>query len=127
MVLSSINLIILGYLKNNEKSLTVKIPQSTASSLTELKIDSASSEVSVTGITLTKKLNIDNVSGEIKLNNITAQTLDIDTASGSIAADGITVDVLKADTVNGDISANGAIKRIESDATSGAVNITRSR
>ena len=115
-----------GMLKNNEKSLTVKIPQNMASSLTELRIDSASSSVELSGITLTKKLDIDNVSGEIKLNNITAQTLDIDTASGSVTADGITVDVLKADTVSGDISANGAIRRIESDSASGAVNITTS-
>ena len=115
-----------GILKNNEKNLTVKIPQSMAGSFSELKIDSASSEVSITGITLTGKLNIDNVSGEIKLNNITAKTLDIDTASGSITADGITVDALKSDTVSGDIVANGAIRRIESDSTSGALNIATS-
>lgn len=112
-----------GVTKSLKKELTVKIPASAAAGLNELKIDSSSADISVSGMSFTKQLELDNVSGSIRLSNVKAAKTDIDNVSGRIKAEYFVTDSLSVDTISGDAEFKGEIGKIESDSVSGELKV----
>ena len=91
--------------------------------MNEFKIDSSSADISVSDMSFTKQLEVDNVSGSIRLSNVKAAKTDIDNVSGRIKAEYFVTDSLSVDTISGDAEFKGEIGKIESDSVSGELKV----
>ena len=69
------------------------------------------------------EIEIDTVSGNITLKDITANIVDLETVSGNITASGEYTEI-SAESVSGNISANGSFTYVDSDTVSGISEIT---
>ena len=113
-----------GFTKIPTKKLTVKIPTAVADKLKFVSTDSTSAEISINGITVSDKIEIETVSGGARLENVKAPKLDIDTVSGDIRADG-EITELESESVSGDITVSTTVplKKLEGDSTSGDITL----
>lgn len=85
-----------------EKELTVKIPKSFADQLHSLRIDTISSDIRISGLTL-EKLKLSSEHGDFKGRGLKAETAEILLGEGSIKADFLTCPRnLSCDTNRGD-------------------------
>ncbi len=114
-----------GLKQTPKKTLTVKIPSNVAEGLKAVTSDSVSTEVTITGISASDKIEIDTISGGANLKNIKTEKLDIDTVSGSIKAAGEFTE-LESDSVSGDVTVSSAtpLKKLDCDSTSGNIRLT---
>lgn len=102
------------------KVLTVKIPQSME--LSRLIVNAVSAESSVSGIGV-YTLELDTVSGGVKLENATLRDLKLDTVSGQIDIRNVTAAKVEIDTVSGDVSYQGNTGALEFSTVSGDLNM----
>lgn len=108
---------------NQNKYLTVLIPESAVDQFDSITIDSVSSDINIKDIG-SNYMDFENVSGEISLINITANTIDINSTSGNIKADNSTVNKeISIGTISGDALLSGSVAGIDFDSTSGNLNV----
>jgi len=108
--------------KKQNKTLTIRIPQSLAGKISLLQIDSVSAGVRLSDVSA-QKFRLDNVSGDVTLSNGELGVIDIDNVSGKIECKGITADSLMMDTFSGECKFNGSVKKIDFDSFSGGIDI----
>ena len=82
------------------KQLTLTIPATLSESLQKVKLNTASATVSAEGLKV-DQLIISTASGDAKLTDLTASTVDFDGASGKLIAKGLTAASVNADTASG--------------------------
>lgn len=82
------------------KQLTLTIPASLAESLQKVKLNTASATVSAEGLKV-DQLMISTASGDARLTDLTASTVDFDGASGKLIAKGLSAASVNADTASG--------------------------
>lgn len=113
-----------NFLLNNipSKSLELKIPASIAESLIELEIDSVSANIYLSDIT-SNEFNIDNVSGRTEVSNITGGNCNISSVSGSIKYNNAMLNTLDVETISGNVYFNGAAFYIDSETVSGKITM----
>lgn len=111
---------------NKNKSLTVLIPETIIEQFNDITIDTVSSDVNIKDINL-KHIDIKNISGEISLENITANIIGIESVSSNISTDSTIINKkINIDTISGDVILTGSVSAIDFDSTSGDLNVTSS-
>ncbi len=73
-----------------------------------------------------RDIKIDNVSGSIQVEKITANSFDIDVVSGSIKLTDINADSVDTDSVSGSTNIEGKFSKFDVDSVSGSVNVRTS-
>lgn len=114
-----------GIITRPKKELTIKIPRAYAQELTELKINSSSAEIKISGLTVSQTVEIDTVSGGVKAKELTAASLECNTVSGDIKASGA-IEHFDLDSTSGsaEIVTSVPLKSLETDTVSGSVTVT---
>ncbi len=107
-----------------DKELTVKIPSAFMEDFRGLKIDSTTADIYLDGISASGSVEIENVSGEITAENITARSFECDTVSGGVSVLGA-VSRFTFDSVSGDARLDNsvALSELEADTVSGDVTL----
>ena len=95
--------------QDTEGKVTVSIPVGHKGAL---KIDGASSDISVTGLEVGGKFNIFSVSGELNIQDCECETLEAGTTSGEIKLVSLNTGSIKANTVSGGIELSDISKSI---------------
>lgn len=130
--------------KGESKQLTVLIPESgfngkeftvntaTADSVInsvmceELKIENVSGNIEINNCTSKDKIRIENVSGKVTVNNIQTDKLDISTVSGNVELKAAQSNDADFESVSGKINAEGSFKELDGETVSGSYNIVSS-
>jgi hypothetical protein len=113
----------LRILDSLKKELVVSIPEALLNCFDELKIDSVSASVSVSG-GVYSKINLDNVSGRVKMTDCTTKGLDMDTVSGNLDFAGV-VHSVSFDSVSADceLDLTETPREVNADTVSGNVTL----
>lgn len=113
-----------GVIKRPKKELTIKIPRAFAQDIRELKINSVSAEINISGLAVSQTVEVDTVSGKVTAEDLTAACLECDTVSGGIKASGA-IESFDLDSTSGsaEIVTSVPLKRLETDTVSGNVTI----
>lgn len=98
-----------------EKDLTVLLPKSMASSLGDVEIETASANVTFSG------LYLENLYDSNLKNGFVLDSFDFDGASGDLNVGGMTADEVDVDVVSGKVTLDGDFERADIDSTSGDV------
>lgn len=98
------------------KDLTVYIPA--ALTLKECDVENVSGEIRLTDLS-PDKADLETVSGNITVQHMTCGKLDMTTVSGQVQAEQVTATTLDTESVSGDIQINGAIQRWDMESVSG--------
>ncbi len=69
------------------------------------------------------RLNIDSVSGSIRMNGLQAQSADVESVSGSISISGCTIGRLSVESVSGSIHADGSYEAVSAQSVSGSIKM----
>lgn len=109
--------------RREDKDLTVKIPKGLLEVMKSLSVDGAAAKISISGLTLSDELEIDNVSGDIALTGIKTDTLDIDCVSSKLTAKDVTAGEFKFNSVSGGAVLQGDFSDIDADTTSGSIKL----
>lgn len=107
---------------NLQKDLLITVPSDWICE--ELEIDTASAEVNVRDMTITK-VDFDGASGICEFENCNVNELDMDTASGDVNFEG-KLNILDCDAASADcnITVSNVPSRIDIDTASGDLNLT---
>ena len=73
-----------------------------------------------------RDIKINNVSGSIRVEKLTASSIDVDVVSGSIKMSGIVADSVDTDSVSGSTNIEGKFRKFDIDSVSGSVYVTTS-
>ncbi|MEO2207691.1 DUF4097 family beta strand repeat-containing protein [Paenibacillus pabuli] len=109
------------YWNDRDSKITIALPE--GHQLNEVKLDSSSSDWSLTGLNA-NLLELNNTSGSVRLEDISAPHVELDLTSGDIQASSIHGDM----TVNqssGSFTADQVAGNVNSEITSGDVKITQ--
>lgn len=114
-----------GFVSRPKKELAIKIPRAFAEDFSELKINSVSAEINVSGLTVSQTVEIDTVSGMVTAESLTASSLECDTVSGGIKVTGA-IESFDLDSTSGSaqITTSVPLKKLETDTVSGDVTVT---
>ena len=106
------------------KELTVFIPASYASQMQTIKIDSASADCTISGITA-DKLIFDAASGRLEAADMVLNHMSVHTVSGNVTVSG-SISAFGCESTSGDISVTqtGATCEAEAESTSGNISLT---
>ena len=109
-----------SFLSENEQTVEVSIPTDHKG---DLEINGASSDISISDMQFVGNFDINSVSGEIKIENCKAETIDTGNTSGEIEVLNLETTSIEATTVSGDISIREIAKNtpISLETTSGKV------
>lgn len=105
-----------------ERTLEVELP---ARLLRELKIDSASADVFLTGVAV-GTLELDTASGLLEAMHCTFDAVDIDCASTDCRFEDCKLGRFEMDTASGNATLRGSVERVELETTSGDLEIVSS-
>lgn len=109
--------------KAKAKYLTVYLPEGLT--FTGVKVEAASADVMIEGVTAQSKLSVGTASGNITLRQISAGELKTSTASGDIfVTEGIVCRQYEADTASGNITFRGEAQTIDGNTASGNLALT---
>lgn len=113
-----------GHLSFSQKSKTLELllPVSQAASLTEVKLDGASTEIRLEDLSA-ERFELDTASGSITLKNCTGGKLDVETVSGSCTVEDSEIGQCSIDTTSGEVRLAGVFERIEIDGVSVGMQI----
>lgn len=113
-----------GVIKRPKKELTIKIPRAFAQDIRELKINSVSAEINISGLAVSQTVEVDTVSGKVTAEDLTAACLECDTVSGGIKASGA-IESFDLDSTSGsaEIVTSVPLKKLETDTVSGNVTV----
>ena len=109
-----------------KKQLTVKIPEKMLDGMNTLSVDGVSAKVSVSDVVLSKKLQIDTVSGDVTLSDVQVREFEMDSVSANLTATRFTVNEFDFDTVSGNATIDGSVEKVKFDTTSGNLKVTSS-
>ncbi len=107
------------------KDLTVTVPQSLASQLERLEVNSTSAAVEIGALTA-QTAEINAVSGRINLDGLHCGELKIDGVSGATTGSGVQADQVQVNTVSGAVDLGGAFQSLRGDSVSGAFAVQSS-
>lgn len=105
------------------KTLTMEVPASLIGQLSDLDIETVSSNIDLSGVFGTET-DLSSVSGEIRCTDIATQELDLSTTSGSIVCENSTAKELSISNVSGSIRAEGEFAKADAETVSGEVKIS---
>jgi len=105
------------------KDLTVFIPATSASKMQTIKINAASADCTVSGITA-DQLIFNSASGSLEATDMVLNFMSADTSSGNVTVSG-SISAFKCDTTSGDIliTQTGASCEAEAESTSGDISL----
>lgn len=69
------------------------------------------------------KLELEGVSGPVRMDGITADSLDLESVSGDVTITGCAIGSLEMETVSASVSADGSFKKVSSETVSGSVRV----
>ena len=104
------------------KSLTMEVPASLIGQLTNLEVETVSSNIDLSGVFGTKT-DLSSVSAEINCADIAVDELEISTTSGSIVCENATAKELDINNVSGSIRAEGEFDEVQAETVSGEVKL----
>lgn len=102
------------------KELYVYIPEDLAVTMNRVQIDTASAEISVTGISATK-IDTTSASGNTWLEKCNAADMDVESVSGYVNLTESSAEKIDAETVSGNVEIMGTVKDLSADSISGTV------
>ncbi|MEI7884132.1 MAG: DUF4097 family beta strand repeat-containing protein [Clostridia bacterium] len=105
-----------------DKTLELKIPLQLASNMNILNVDSVSAQLDMQNISA-EKLDLHTVSGDIILANTICTALTIESVSGKISFNGLTATTVRAENVSGDAELIGNFNELDYQSVSGRVTI----
>ena len=105
-----------------EKTLTMEVPASLIGQLSDLDIETVSSNIDLSGVYGTET-DLSSVSGAIYCGDILVDELDLSTTSGSIVCENTTAKDLHISNVSGSIRAEGEFAEADAETVSGEVKL----
>lgn len=102
------------------KELYVYIPEDLAIAMNRVQIDTASAEISVTGISATE-IDTTSASGNTWLEKCNAADMDVESVSGYVNLTESSAEKIDAETVSGNVEIMGTVKDLSADSVSGTV------
>lgn len=110
--------------KSTAKDLIVSIPAAMAKQMTEVEISAVSAQVTVSDICMEKELEVEAVSGDLILTNVSAGACKLENVSGKTRLENARIGELEIETVSGRVYGDGEIASLECKGVSGNVGIT---
>ena len=117
--------------KMDGSTLTVKVPKNIVKNFnfgqyrTSVEITVPAS-FNTSSRATSRDIKVENVSGSVHVENITASSFDVDVVSGSIKLTGIDADSVDTDSVSGSTTLEGKFRKFDIDSVSGSVHVTTS-
>lgn len=107
-----------------KKKLSVKIPSAFMDNFKRVEIDSVSAEINVSDITALDKFLIKTVSGDVKINDIKTYLFDFDSVSGELNLSG-EINEFDGESVSGklNLTAKTELEKFDAETTSGDIKL----
>ncbi|MEA4915262.1 MAG: DUF4097 family beta strand repeat-containing protein [Christensenella sp.] len=105
------------------KTLTMEVPASLIGQLSDLDIETVSSNIDLSGVYGTET-DLSTVSGEIRCADIATQAIDLSTTSGEVVCENATAKDLSISNVSGSIRAEGEFAKADAETVSGEVRLS---
>ncbi|MGN0314533.1 MAG: DUF4097 family beta strand repeat-containing protein [Fusicatenibacter sp.] len=106
--------------KGHGKTLTLLIPSAMMHLLERLDVETVSAQTNIHNLSLSDKLKIENVSGKVCLDHVTAPKIKLENVSGILEGRNLNSENrLFAETVTGNISLYGSFRQIRFESVSG--------